>query len=224
MINALIIASEITKGMKSIGSRSMLNISDNFKVIDQQIHSLKSIHKNINITIAGGYEYDKVSQYIKKYKNIDLIYNPNYKNTNEAENVRLYFDQKNDIDNLLILNGNILIKKHTIEPSIFKNDIASIFLINSIKNNFNLGCNKGSKIEYIFYDLEYPWCECIYLKKKQIEAIKNVFVNSKVDQMYIFELINKVLLAGNIKPIYINKKNIMKISNTNDLAKARSFI
>lgn len=34
MINALIIASEITKGMKSIGSRSMLPITENCKVID----------------------------------------------------------------------------------------------------------------------------------------------------------------------------------------------
>lgn len=223
-INALIIASEITKGMKSIGSRSMLSITDSCKVIDQQIHSLKSIHKNIQITVAAGYEYEKVSHYLKKYKNIDIINNDNYKSTNEAENIRLYMEKHLTIDNLFIINGGILIKKHTIEPSIFKNDVSTIFLLNSLKNSFNLGCSKNSNIEYIFYELEQPWCECIYLKSRHIKALKNILQTIKIDQMYIFELINKIISYNTIKPTYINKKNIMKITNIGDIPKARNFI
>lgn len=223
-INALIIASEITKGMKSIGSRSMLSITDNYRVIDQQIHTLKSIHKNIKITIAAGYEYDRVSQYLKKYKNVDIFYNDNYKCSNEAQNIKLYLENNSNIDNLLVLNGGILIRKHCIEPSIFKNNIATIFLVNGIKNNFNLGCNKTANIEYIFYDLEQTWSECIYLKKQHIETLKDILQNIKVDQMYMFELINNILFKGDIKPLYINKKDIMKITNINDIVKAKSFI
>ena len=224
MINALIIASEITKGMKSVGSRSMLTITDNCKVVDQQIHALKSIHKNIKITIAAGYEYDKVSQYLKKYKNVDIVYNINYRATNEAENIKLYLEKNKDIDNLLILNGGVLIKKHCIEPSIFKNDIATIFLMNGVKNNFNLGCNKTNSIEYIFYDLEQTWSECIYLKLQQIQALQNLLEKTKVEHMYMFELINNILVHGNIEPLYLNKKDIMKINNINDIVKAKNFI
>lgn len=225
MINALIIASEITKGMKSVGARSMLNICGSSRIIDQQIHYLKSIHKNINITIAAGYEYDKVQQYIsKKYKNINIIYNPDYKNTNEVSNLALYINKNPNIDNLFIVNGGILLKKNSIPNQIFKNNLSTIFLLNSTKNNFNLGCNNTEFVEYIFYDLEKPWSECIYLTKQYIMAFKKLFNQQNMDQMYIFEAINFLLNTDNMKIQYINKKNIMKISNVNDTLKAKTFL
>lgn len=225
MINALIIASEITKGMKSVGPRSMLDIAGNTKIIDQQIHYLKSINKNINITIAAGYEYEKVQQYIqKKYKNINIIYNPDYKNTNEATNIALYINKNPNIENLFIINGGVLLKKDSIPNQIFKKNISTIFLLNSIKNNFNLGCNNTQCVEYIFYDLEKPWSECVYLNKQYIEALQKLFAQQNTEQMYIFEAINYILNYDNMNICYINKKNIMKISNLNDTIKAKAFI
>lgn len=219
-INALIIASEITKGMKSIGSRSMLNISDNIKVIDQQIQSLKSINKHIHITIASGYEYEKVNQYIKKYKNVDIINNGEYKTTNESQNLKLYLNQTNNIDNLLIINGGILIKKNSITQDAIKNTSA-IFLLNNFKNNFNLGCNKTENIEYIFYDLEQPWTECVFLKSQEIQSLRKIIDNK---QKYLFEILNLLLSMHRIDPIFLNKKDIMKICSISDLSKAKQFI
>lgn len=225
MINALIIASEITKGMKSVGSRSMLNISGNNRIIDQQIHYLKSISKNINITIAAGYEYEKVQHYVKKkYKNINILYNPDYKNTNEATNIALYINKNPNTENLLVINGGVLLKKNSIPSCVFKTNNSTIFLLNSIKNNFNLGCNNTKFVEYIFYDLEKPWSECVYFNKSYIDALKKLFAQQNMYQMYIFEAINYVLSCDNMHIEYINKKNIMKISNINDTLKAKTFL
>lgn len=224
-INALIIASEITKGMKSIGSRSLLDICENSKVIDQQIQSLKTIHKNIHITIACGYEYDKVSQYVQKYKNVDTIYNDRYKTTNEAENVRIYFEHYPDIDNLFIINGGILVKKYASSYLKIKNSCSTIFLLNGQKNNFTLGCSNTEKIEYIFYDLEHAWSECIYLSKKDIDLMRSYIVdNNNINQRYLFEIINTVLGSEPIGKTFMHKKDIMKITNIHDIQKAKSFI
>lgn len=223
-INALIIASEITKGMKSIGSRSMLNIVDNMKVIDQQIQSLKSIHKYIHITIASGYEYEKVNQYIKKYKNVDIINNLDYKTSNESQNLKLYFDTTGkNTENLLIINGGVLIKKNSICIDDIKNT-SSIFLLNSFKNNFNLGCNKTENVEYIFYDLEQPWTECVFLKLEEIHTIKKIINSNNNKQKYIFEILNSLFSTHKINSMYLNKKDIMKICSISDLSKAKQFI
>jgi hypothetical protein len=224
-INALIIASEITKGMKSIGSRSLLSISDSTKVIDQQIQSLKTIHKNIQITIACGYEYDKVSQHVKKYKNVDTIYNPHYKTTNEAENISLYLKTYNNLDNLLIVNGGVLLKKYCDSYSKLKNNTPLIFLLNGPKNNFTLGCSNTEKIEYIFYDLEHAWSECVYLSSNEITLLRSYFViNLNISQKYLFEIINNILGMSPIEKVFLNKKDIMKITNVQDVQKAKNFI
>lgn len=223
-INALIIASEITKGMKSIGSRSMLTIADNIRVIDQQIQNLKNINKHINITIASGFEHDKISQYIKKYKNISILYNDKYKSTNEAESLGIYLKSVADIDNLLIVGGGTLIKKNTIMMNDLKTNKSIIFLLSGPKNNFNLGCNKSNKLEYLFYDLDYPWIECIFLNKNSIYELKNNMDKINCHQKYIFEIINNLAINSEIVPLYLNKKDVMKISNINDLIKAKQFI
>ena len=54
-IHALIIASEVTKGMKSIGSKSLLKIKNSVLVIEHQIIELQKQHKHIDITVATGF-------------------------------------------------------------------------------------------------------------------------------------------------------------------------
>ncbi len=224
-INALIIASEITKGMKSIGSRSLLNICDNIKVIDQQIQSLKTIHKNIHITVACGYEHDKVSEHIKKYKNVDAIYNDQYRITNEAENLRLYFEHYADIENLFMINGGVLIKKNCRSYSNINKDKSIIFLLNGQKNNFELGCSNTKQIEYIFYDLEHTWSEFIFLSKNEISILRDyLIVNSNINQKYMFELINTVLNYNPIDKVFMSKRDVMKIASIQDIQKAKNFI
>jgi hypothetical protein len=49
MIDALILVPEITKGMKSIGSKSLLEIKKKLSVLDYQIQSIRNIDKNIKI-------------------------------------------------------------------------------------------------------------------------------------------------------------------------------
>ena len=81
MINALILAPEITRGMKSLGSKALLEIKKKISVIEHQIHLLKNICRDIKITAITGFESEKIIPILEKH-NINYIYNPNYKNTN----------------------------------------------------------------------------------------------------------------------------------------------
>jgi hypothetical protein len=52
-LNALIIAAEVTKGMKSMGSKSLLKLKNSIFVIEYQINELRKHYKDIDITISS---------------------------------------------------------------------------------------------------------------------------------------------------------------------------
>ena len=83
MINALIITPEITKGMKSIGSKSLLLLKNTQLVIDYQIEQIYKICKNTDISIVIGFDSGRIIDHIKsKHKNIIVNVMCNYKKEN----------------------------------------------------------------------------------------------------------------------------------------------
>lgn len=223
-INALIIVPEITKGMKSIGSKALLEIKKHKCVLDYQIESIKNIDNNIKITIATGFESEKIIKILENYKNIDYIYNANYQSTNQAESLKLYLTTKSNISNLLVVTSGIIFKNKSIVKSMLKGD-SKLFVLNKPKENFTLGCAEQLLLEYVFYDLPKPWSECLYLNKETLLWLKTFVINNNINQMYLFEIINE-LLNNNIMiiPQNIDKKHIIKINNQKDIIKAKLFV
>ena len=79
MIEAIILVPEITKGMKSIGSKSLLKIRKSKHIIDYQIEQISSISKKIKVNIATGFDNEKIKKILQdKYPNINVIYNDKY--------------------------------------------------------------------------------------------------------------------------------------------------
>jgi choline kinase len=106
MIDALILVPEITKGMKSIGSKSLLEIKKKLSVLDYQIQSIRNIDKNINISICTGFDSEKIINTISgNYGNINYIYNEQYKTTNQAHSIKIYLERYANCEQLLIISN-----------------------------------------------------------------------------------------------------------------------
>lgn len=224
MTDALILIPEITKGMKSVGSKSLLEIKKKINILDYQVKSILKIDKNIKITVAIGFEAEKIIPILKQYKNINYIYNPNYHTANQASSIKLYLENYPSISDLLIMSSGILLKDNTIHKNMLTGR-SKLFILNKDKENFTLGCSPNKELEYIFYDLPDVWSECVYLNHEAIHNIKNIALKNNIEHMYLFEIINSVLNANVIiEKVTINKKNIMKINHLKDLIKAKLFI
>jgi choline kinase len=228
MIHGLILVPEITKGMKSLGSKALLQIKKKISVLEYQIDSILDIDKNIKITICSGFEHEKISFLLNdKYSdNINYVYNPEYKNTNQGYSIKLFFDTVyKKSDSVLILNNGIILKKKCLNKSMLGNE-SKIFILNKKKEEFKLGCSSSKKLDYIFYDLPESWSECIYLNKISIEVLQKIIEHSSINQMYLFEIINQVISNNNItiEKEYIDKKMIMKVNTPKDILKARYYI
>jgi hypothetical protein len=220
MIDILLISPEITKGMKSVGSKCLLPLRKNLTVIEYQISQLQKI-KPSKITINIGFDADKIRKTLNRYKTINFLVNNNYEQTNQSSNLISYIKQNNP-KSLLVINNGILIKNNIISKTYLAGS-SKIFLLNKTKNNFDIGCSETENIEYLFYDMPQPWSEIVYLNEKTIDLLLNY--DAKVfEQMYLFETIN-FLLQKNIyfEKIYIDKKNITKIQNLKDLHSAKIF-
>lgn len=228
MIEALIINSEIMKFNRSFGSKSMLDINGSYKIIDQQIKTIKKINKNIKITISAGHQFENIRNYVTKYKNVTTNNNI-YKSINEGYSLKFFFEQQKicDIKKLFIINGSILLKNNNIKISLNKKQKSTIYLLKGDKVNFDLGCGTDINPSYIFYGLDYKWAECILLDEQDIQIMKNI-LDSKfsVNNMFTFEIINTLFEMKKI-PIhteYINKNNILKIQDISDLKRAKYFV
>lgn len=221
-IEVLIIAAEVTKGMKSIGSKSLLKIKNSLMVIEYQIEELRKAYKNINITVAVGFEADRMIKVLEK-ESVSFLYNSEYETTNQAKSV-IDFLNKKIPNNLLLISSGILFKNFPLMQK-SNSGFSEIFVLDKPKADFTIGCHHDTSLSYLFYDLPQKWCECVMLNNKDTVLLKKITENTNIDQLYLFEIIN--LLSDNgckFQKTSILKNNIMKISNSKDLARARSFI
>jgi hypothetical protein len=222
MLDILLLVPEITKGMKSLGSKALLTIKNSTLVLDYQIEQLKKIDQNCNIFIGTGFESDKIRKAVAKYSRVHIIENQNYVNTNQAKLIKLFIDQRFSQSNLLIISNGVLFKNSSIKYA----GRSKIFLIDKPKPNFNIGCNDSEDLHYLFYDLPTPWSECVLLDSDTIKYMKCICDSQNIDQLFLFELINILIEKHKIvfDKDFISKKNIMKINTAKDISKAKIFI
>jgi len=222
MPDILILVPEITKGMKSVGSKALLHIKNSVSVLQYQIDQIKKYDKHANIFIGTGFESEKIKKIFKSYhKNLYFIENPEYSRTNQAY-ILGKFAQEYSSNQLLVISNGILFKNNPFKMS----DESKIFLIDKPKYNFTIGCSESDDIHYLFYDLPIAWSECVSFNRMAVNCINHINKEINISQMYLFELINLLIEKHNIHfdRDFINKKNIMKINSTKDISKAKVFI
>lgn len=218
-LDALIIAAEVTRGMKSLGSKSLLKLKNSILVIEYQINELKKHYKDIDITIATGFESDKMIKALSRY-GVKFLYNDKYKTTNQGKSIIDYIETK-DINSLLVISSGVLFKNSFGEMP----DDSCVFILDKPKPDFTIGCHNNSDIFYLFYDLPDKWSECVFLNNQSLLILRDLIKTQDLNQMYLFEIMNTLSENGSIfKKVQIPKNKIMKISNIKDLTKARSFV
>ena len=74
MLDILLLVPEITKGMKSLGSKALLGIKNSTMVLDYQIQQLKKLDQNANIFIGTGFESDKIRKAVSKYNKVNVLH------------------------------------------------------------------------------------------------------------------------------------------------------
>lgn len=218
---AIILLPEITKGMKSIGSKALLSINDTTTILDYQISYLKKYYSPRQIILCTGFDHDRIVKSTQKYKNIIYDFNDKYNIENQTGSLVKCIKNIDINDALIITNGLVLFDK------IKLGDKSTTYFAKNFsdkKHKFDVGINNKTDA-YLFYDLEYKWIELVYLCKKEIDTIKNNYKINQVSRLFLFELINELNKQKNsIDYITIDQKcDAIKIGSIKDIKHAKKI-
>lgn len=220
--SVIILLPEITKGMKSVGSKSLLNINEEQSILECQIKFFKKHYgPNIRIILCTGFEHERVKKRIQKYKNIEYSYNPNYETDNQGGSLSKCLSDHRPRNTIIVNSGIILFEKIKIEF-----DRSIVFFIESSldkKNTFNIGSNRIDNDSYLFYGLNYKWIEFLYLDEDLVRKIIENSKNSNMSNLFLFEYINYIQALYHNLSFKLLEQNIhvLKINTVKDLKYAK---
>lgn len=217
---AIILLPEVTKGMKSIGSKALLNIANNVTILDHQIHYLKKHYNPEQIILCTGFDHDRVLELTKKYKNIKYYFHNNYTKENQAGSLIECIKYVQPKDALILTNGVILFNKIKLQ-----NNSSTYFILesNDKKHTFDIGTNNINNDGYLFYDLSHKWIELLYLNQKDLTNIKHSTLYNKCNKLFLFEFINELRPNHNIEFILLNNIHAFKINSLKDITYAKKI-
>jgi hypothetical protein len=220
MMNAILLYSEIPKGMKSYGPKAIVPIGKlRTPLIVKQIRTLQKSCKKIYIII--GFDKEKIIDTISTYgiKDIEYIYYPDYTSSNDC-GALIHFittNKLNEKDNYLVVQGGVTLCPIK-QP---KNN--AMFCIKNNRHipelngfNLNIRLDYADKASYLFYDTtEHVWIEMVYLTQSAICSIKQLIEKQKIyTSMFLFECLNTIIDFGiDFDIVSLNKNYINKINH-----------
>lgn len=178
-------------------------------LIDHQISSIRRYNKKCQIILVTGFKSKEVIDYVhKKYKDLILIENTNYKKTTSVESLRLamnivvkgdvFFTYGNNLFNNYIFNfqdrnGPILIKKNE-----------------RTKKSYNLGIiEQNGVLTNITYGVEQEWAETMFVPERLCFDFKQALKEIKhhEDMSHLINNFNKkypIRISSNKKAKTVN--------------------
>lgn len=212
-MNIIILGDKFQKRMKSKGCVGLIRLN-NKNIIQHQHKILRQIFPSANIVYVYGFESKRFQSFINKNlvlsQDIETIYNENYEQYNNAYSLYLASSFLND--DCLIMFGDAIISKKTFDK--FHSNKSSQIFINK-KSKSRLGCIiNESGIENIAYDLDNYLTDIYYLSFPHAHMIKNLLENKSNYNCFIFEIINKLIDAGqHIDPFFSEHTSFSLITN-----------
>lgn len=190
----IIIASSPISNTKKLGC-PLVNDYFGTDVLDFHLEVIKSVCRNPEITIVGGYDIKKILKHKKREEYI-VIENVLHELTNSAEDLRIGLNAIRN-NNAVILDGNFIPTTESFSL-LFKNKTNSGALF-SKRKSLNIGCeiNSENNIAYFSYKplnkmkgiVFLGASDCLRLKKK---ILGSTFNKNKFD----FEMYNEIKMEA----------------------------
>lgn len=222
--NIIILGAKPIKGISSIGPIHSIPVQNNKSIIEIQIQNLKKRFNLDNVVYIGSDEQNTLPPSIQN-PSIHYLSNPYNKIKNNGYGLSLV--KQNDLfkyDTTLILFGKTLFDYRIFDKAIKSKD-STIFIDNSKKNSYRIGCNvddTSGNINNLFYNLNNKLCGIYLLKNNEHQSMMRILKKENYDNYFIFEIINRIIdLNGLFKPIYISNNTVIQIDSHSNIKRAK---
>jgi choline kinase len=224
-VSIIIPVAGIGKRMRSYGPKASIRLNDNETVISRQLRILNNIYPMAEFVLVLGFEASKVEKEIPKYiKNIKIVYNHDYEETNVAYSLGLGA-QAASSDNLLIVYGDLVFNIATFDGFYPFRSMAIIDKKGYIGKQ-EVGLTTYKDAASIFsYGLPTKWAQIVYLTDKEADMFKRLSLDKAKRKLFGFELLNNILLYnGEIAIVEPENMKIAEIDTSKDIDLARKIV
>lgn len=131
-MNYIILAAGVGKRLRpftKIYPKCLINIGHNETVIQRMLRLINEFDTEANVNIVTGFEHDKIE---KNVPACNFIYNPFFEITNSVAS--LWFARDLLEDEVVIINGDVVIQKDIMEKIVSLKQLPAVFLDSSVKN------------------------------------------------------------------------------------------
>lgn len=218
-IAVIILAANISYGMKSYGPKSLLAINNTTTLLEYQIELIRQSFPKSDIILVTGFSAEKMIK--KRPLGVRIVENQLFETTNESEQIRLALNCCLS-DSVLLIKDSVIFNAETFK-NISQNGSCIIYDSQNKFEKNDIGVTVVDGYGTIFsYDIPTKWCHIVYLTGKDLQFIKWLCSNKENSKLYTFELLNMLLSKSEkIKAIEPVNMEISKIDNSRDLEKIR---
>ena len=214
-ITVIILAANISYGMKSYGPKSLLNINTHETLIEYQLNLIQTSFPRADIVLVVGFLADRI---IKRCPpGVRIVENQLYETTSEVEQIRLALNCTLT-DNVLILKDSILFNVDTL-CNISKNNSCLLYDSKNQIDKSNIGVTIIDGYATVFsYDIDTKWCHIVYLIKRDTKLLRAICNKKDRAKMYLHEALELMLQrTGKMCAIEPTAMEIVKIDTSRNL-------
>lgn len=202
-MKAIILNAGMSSRMKTYEPRATLKINEKM-LIEHQYDSL--IYHKFSVKTVVGFKGNKLVKKINHLP-IEIDYNLQYEKTNNAQSLKIGF--RPEYNNLLVINGDILFNKETLDV-----DYSKSFVIidnkQQIKDREIGAVSSNNLLTNLSYGIKQKWCQIVFFTGEEFSLLHQVLYSTKVEKKLTFEIINQIIDMGGTFNTYENPS--MKIS------------
>jgi|TARA_R100000353_G_scaffold174726_1_gene143316 choline kinase len=210
------------KRMRSYGPKSLIKITPEKNIVENQIEIINDNFTNHEIILVCGFEADKLMN--NTPKNLIKIENENYENTNVVRSIGLGLRAATS-ENVLVIYGDLVFNEETIKN--LKPQCSSLIIDNSsTMKDDEVGCNiSNNYVEQMLPDIENKWAQIAFLIGDELEMFKKICWNRDKSHYFGFEAMNEIIeKGGKFKSLSPQGMKITDVDSSKDLATAREIL
>lgn len=218
----ILIASIPDKTIKHMSGKALIKIHQDI-FLNHQIKNLLKTNKKAHIFVMCAFESKKILEQIFTHKRVSYISHDYTEFSNVGQSLRSVIDHIPPNSDIQIINLSMVI-----DPIIIKNlklKESSIIINHSAKFKSKIGCtlDRDNNVEFVFYDLPNKICEYLYISKKDNDMFKFIVKNNIKNNMYLFEIINTLILHKMSISTIEMKSNIIHFNNIDQIINIKNL-
>lgn len=183
--------------MKSYGPKSLLLIPDTgLTILDNQLKHIQRYLPQAEVIIVAGFEASKIKKHVLNMsRNIRVVENPEYENTNVVKSIGVGLKHAK-YEDVIVIYGDLIFNAYTLKVPFGSNSLVIVDSYGRMGKN-EVGCIiNGNLLERMMYTLPNKWAQIAYFKSKELDMLYKICEDNRFDVYFGFEVINIIINSG----------------------------